>query len=219
MALHRRGGSATARLFVAAAALLSLAFRPCAAQSNASLFGAQGDSRVYVAKPAAWNVYLPNFGRPKLSYSTPLDRESYNLQPSFYGRVVMEPGANVTRSLGCEPLAAAAPPGGGVALLLERGRCRFSVKVANVFRAGYAAALVANTVPGADQVPDMEAGTDLDEKVDIPAWALSLEDGIDLRSWLASDHSIRVEIADVPRRDHLGLFQEDSDGLRLYSVV
>mmetsp|Transcript_78786 Transcript_78786/g.255263 ORF Transcript_78786/g.255263 Transcript_78786/m.255263 type:complete len:203 (-) Transcript_78786:214-822(-) len=197
-----------------------LAALPCAlAHSNLRLSGAQGLSQTYQARPAAWNAWLPNFGKPKLSYTTPLDRESHNLQPSFYGRLVMDPGsANGTRSLGCDPLVAA-PRFEATALLVERGLCRFRDKALNAYRAGYAAVVVANTLPGMDKVPDMTAAPADDREVEVPAWAVSSEAGVQLRAWLELDHSIRLEIEDVPRRPQLGAFQEDAYGLRLVAAT
>jgi len=190
--------------------------RPAEAVSNLNFKGAQGVSKTYLGKPAAWNSYLPNFGKPKLSMSIPLDRESYNVQPSFHGRVVIDPAANGTRSLGCEPFAVAAPPGEAVALLLERGLCRFREKASNAYRAGYKGVVVANTVWGAARIPDMDASPDKNNVVEVPSWALSKEDGADLRAWLETDHSIMLEVMDVPRTDQLGYFQEDAQGLRRY---
>mmetsp|Transcript_84017 Transcript_84017/g.211814 ORF Transcript_84017/g.211814 Transcript_84017/m.211814 type:complete len:230 (-) Transcript_84017:16-705(-) len=183
------------------------------------LLGAQGASRTFQGKPAIWNVYLPNFGKPKLSSLAPLDRESWNVQPSFYGRVVMDPAVSAgNRSLGCEPLTPA-PPQEAVAVLVERGLCRFREKALRAFQAGYKAVLVANTMPGYATVPDMVAEPDLDKDVEVPGWALSKEDGEELRAWLEFDHSIRLEVEDVPRWPKFGYHQEDQFGTRVvYSM-
>mmetsp|Transcript_1816 Transcript_1816/g.3718 ORF Transcript_1816/g.3718 Transcript_1816/m.3718 type:complete len:213 (-) Transcript_1816:154-792(-) len=181
--------------------------------------GAQGLSRTYVGKPAVWNAFLPNFGKPKLSYTTPMDRESYNLQPSFRGRVVINPADfNRSRSFGCEPLAAA-PPHEAVAVLVDRGLCGFREKALNAWRAGYAALLLANSVPGAGRVPDMSAAPSADSEVELPGWSLSKTDGEALRTWLAVEHSLRLKVEDDPRRPALGVFQEDQYGLRVVLSV
>jgi len=181
--------------------------------------GAQGQSQTYSGKPAAWNAALPNFGKPKLSYSTPLDRESCNQQPLFSGRIVMERGLNAShgsRSLGCTPLPAA-PQVEATAILLERGLCSFRIKAQNAFQAGHTAVIVANSVPGLSLIPDMTAGSlDLNAKVEVPGWALSKADGEALRSWMATDNSIRLTVVDDPRWRELGYWQSDSNGLREY---
>ncbi|CAE7023619.1 AAE3 [Symbiodinium sp. KB8] len=148
--------------------------------------------RSFAAIPAGWNVFLPNFGLPKLSRRAPLDREASNVQPSFYGRVVMEPGStNETRSLACGELAAT-PQVESLALLVERGLCTFRQKV-----------------------PDMTAGSEVDDRaVEIPAWSIDLSDGQALRNWILGDARLVIQVSDSPRRPNIGPFQEDVFGLR-----
>eukprot|EP00747_Dinoflagellata_sp_TGD_P166286 gnl/TRDRNA2_/TRDRNA2_188849_c0_seq1.p1 gnl/TRDRNA2_/TRDRNA2_188849_c0~~gnl/TRDRNA2_/TRDRNA2_188849_c0_seq1.p1 ORF type:complete len:219 (+),score=20.85 gnl/TRDRNA2_/TRDRNA2_188849_c0_seq1:69-725(+) len=181
--------------------------------TNLTFYGAQGENRIYLGKPAVWNVHLPNFGKIKLSHTTPLDRESYNIHPSFHGRVVLDPRAEYAgnRTLACDPLLAA-PPHESVAVLVERGLCGFRQKATHAFNAGFAAMLVSNSIRRG--VPDMVAAPDADEQVEIPAWALPRDAGDELRTWLASDHSIVLEIADIPRWTQLGPFQGDEFGER-----
>ncbi|CAE7239293.1 unnamed protein product [Symbiodinium sp. CCMP2592] len=169
----------------------------------------------FVAIPAGWNVFLPNFGLPKLSHRAPLDREASNVQPSFYGRVVMEPGStNETRSLACGELAAT-PQVESLALLVERGLCTFRHKATNAFNAGYKALLVSNTILGLAKVPDMTAGSEVDDRaVEIPAWSIDLSDGQALRNWILADARLVIQVSDSPRRPNLGPFQEDVFGLR-----
>mmetsp|Transcript_19607 Transcript_19607/g.52020 ORF Transcript_19607/g.52020 Transcript_19607/m.52020 type:complete len:210 (+) Transcript_19607:85-714(+) len=202
------GGAPTRCLLVAAALLLP---PRAAAHSQLQLLGSQGQSHTFVGKPAVWNAWLPNFGRPKLSASTPLDRESYNLNPSFYGRVFM--ADNVTRSLACEPMASTVRVE-AMALLVERGLCSFREKARNAYKAGFTALIVANTVGDFSKVPDMTAAPESDNDVEVPAWSVSTADGAELRDWLQSDHSIRLEVIDNPRRTPLGVFQADAYGLR-----
>ncbi|CAE7519304.1 unnamed protein product [Symbiodinium pilosum] len=176
-----------------------------------------GDQQVqtFSAIPASWNVFLPNFGLPKLSSRAPLDREADNVQPAFYGRVVMEPGAtNETRSLGCAELAAT-PQVESLALLVERGLCTFREKATNAFNAGYKALVVSNTISGLAKVPDMTAGSATEDRdVEIPAWSLDLAAGQVLRDWIFTDARLVMQVKDLPRRPRLGPFQEDTFGLR-----
>ncbi|CAJ1425748.1 unnamed protein product, partial [Effrenium voratum] len=167
-------------------------------------------SQSFSAIPAVWNAYLPNFGRPKLSNKALLDRESYNIQPSFNGRMVMEPGAyNGTRSLGCSELPAT-PQVEGLALFVERGLCSFREKATNAFNAGFKALVVANSVPGLSKVPDMSSpgGKEEDQRVELPA----------LRNWLLTAPKLTIQVIDSPRRPYLGAFQDDGFGVRLVQV-
>eukprot|EP00444_Apocalathium_aciculiferum_P000825 CAMPEP_0183411056 /NCGR_PEP_ID=MMETSP0370-20130417/20034_1 /TAXON_ID=268820 /ORGANISM="Peridinium aciculiferum, Strain PAER-2" /LENGTH=231 /DNA_ID=CAMNT_0025593977 /DNA_START=14 /DNA_END=709 /DNA_ORIENTATION=+ len=193
---------------------------PCAASgtyvADLRLHGAQGISRTYQGKPAIWNSFLPNFGKPKLSYQVPNDRESYNVQPSFYGRVIIDPWNTAgNRSLACVPLGSA-PPQEAVAVLVERGLCSFRQKALMAYQAGYSAVIVANTMPGYGNVPDMTAEPEFaNANMEVPAWALTQADGQELRLWLVSDNSIRLEVEDVPRWPAFGYNQEDVFGLRV----
>lgn len=211
------------RLFATVVFVLGVGPDSATAQSSVNLTGSKGDTQDFEGTPALWNAYLPNFGRPKLSQSTPLDRESCNVQPSFVGRVVLgEPvighgqvGHLLNRTLGCTPLYAA-PVLANVAVLLDRGSCSFREKARNVYKAGYKAFFLVNTVPGKANVPDMQAKPTPETDIEVPAWAFSQEDGDALRSWLAQDQSIRVSVIDDPRRVALGLYQEDGHGFRKY---
>jgi hypothetical protein len=192
------------------------------ATSDLNFFGSQGNVTILQGTPAVWNVYLPNFGRPKLSHLAPLDRESYNIQPSFDGRLI--PGVdaasdfnlsvvNSSKAYGCG-LLAAAPPLEAVAVLLERGLCSFRQKAMSAHNAGFKAILVVSTQRNSSLVPDMTAAPSSNEAVEVPAWAVSRTDGETLRDWLASDHSIRLEVQDIPRRPNAGPFAQDAYGIR-----
>ncbi|CAE8621864.1 unnamed protein product [Polarella glacialis] len=146
-------------------AVLIAALWQLALPSTLSFTGSQGASASYTGRPAAWNAYLPNFGNPKLSYTTPLDRESYKVQPQFYGRVVLDPGSvGDPRSLGCAPMPATVKVE-ALAVLLERGLCSFREKALNAFNAGYSAVLISNTLEGDAKVPDMTSGTESQDRL------------------------------------------------------
>mmetsp|Transcript_19292 Transcript_19292/g.36169 ORF Transcript_19292/g.36169 Transcript_19292/m.36169 type:complete len:211 (-) Transcript_19292:56-688(-) len=187
------------------------------AHSNLYVIGEQpAQTQTLVAIPASWNVYLPNFGQPKLSRKAPLDREAVNVQPAFSGRIVLEPGAtNQTRSLGCEQTAST-PQVESLALLVERGLCTFREKADYAFRAGYKALIVSNSISGLSKVPDMTApGGELeDRQIDIPAWSVELGDGQAIRDWLFAGANLEIQVVDSPRRPRLGPFQTDAFGLR-----
>eukprot|EP00746_Dinoflagellata_sp_MGD_P078187 gnl/MRDRNA2_/MRDRNA2_31285_c0_seq1.p1 gnl/MRDRNA2_/MRDRNA2_31285_c0~~gnl/MRDRNA2_/MRDRNA2_31285_c0_seq1.p1 ORF type:complete len:210 (+),score=41.21 gnl/MRDRNA2_/MRDRNA2_31285_c0_seq1:68-697(+) len=180
-----------------------------------NLIGAQGVVKTVPAKPAAWNMRLPNFGKPLLSDTTPLDQESCNVTSGFNGRLVKAAGD----TLGCGAVLSA-PPRGDLAVLVERGRCTFKEKTWNAFQGGYKALIVSNLapLPSAENLPDMETTPGVDKEVQIPAWIVTREDGDALRSWLLTDHSIQLQVYDSNPRPQLGTLQADNFGLRSYQT-
>lgn len=180
-----------------------------------NLIGAQGDIKRVPAKPAAWNIKLPNFGKPLLSDTTPLDQESCNVTSGFNGRLVKAAGD----ALACDAILSA-PPRGDLAVLVERGRCLFKEKTWNAFQGGYKAIIISNLapLPSAEDLPDMETTPGVDKAVQIPGWIVTKEDGAELRSWLMTDHSIQLQVDDQNPRPQLGTLQADNFGLRNYQT-
>lgn len=92
------------------------------------------------------------------------------------GEVALVDDGSAAPTLGCEPLVGF--PAGAVALV-DRGECRFTVKVSNAQQAGAVGVIVANNVPGA---PVTMGGAD--PTITIPAVMVSLDDGAVIRAGL-----------------------------------
>lgn len=81
----------------------------------------------------------------------------------------------------------------GLAAVIERGNCDFSLKVLNAQSAGAALAVIYNHVAGGDQVQDMGAGSQ-GARVAIPSVFLGRSNGLALRDW-AAQHPESAQLA------------------------
>lgn len=196
--------------------------------SDVYVFDKKGDSWTLNSTAAAWNYYLPNYGRPKLSVTVPLDRESYNLHPAFSGRLVL--GGGPAASFGCEDLLTA-PGGLDTAVFVRRGRCSFTAKMQYAFDAGYKAMILADSVPNIAPVdmtacpnrPELGSGLPCygpaseNYAAMVPGWAVAKDDG-DMLEGLLTQGVVTLHVMDDPRREPLGRHhQENRGGPRLYA--
>eukprot|EP00928_Gymnodinium_smaydae_P045360 TRINITY_DN30252_c0_g1_i1.p2 TRINITY_DN30252_c0_g1~~TRINITY_DN30252_c0_g1_i1.p2 ORF type:complete len:192 (-),score=18.74 TRINITY_DN30252_c0_g1_i1:107-682(-) len=108
-------------------------------------------------------------------------------------------------------------------LLVRRGGCAFSLKVAAAAAAGYCAVIVANFRAGAPhpyyglaELPDMTAEPPggSDESMPIPAWLISRAAGDILEAAAAAGGAVHVSVRDEPRKPALGNRQSDAFGIR-----
>jgi extracellular elastinolytic metalloproteinase len=96
---------------------------------------------------------------------------------------------------GCEALPKVAA---GTVILVDRGSCNFTVKAINVQRAGGAAMLVANNVPG----PAVPMGADhVSGRIKIPSLMVSQDDGATLRAGAPEATTLRLSPTPPPFLD------------------
>jgi subtilisin family serine protease len=108
------------------------------------------------------------------------------LAPGVVSDYLFKPAASVAPAnvLGCNPFAANAFQ--GVAAVIERGVCNFSLKVFNAQQAGATFVVVYNSTLGGEAVQGMGAG-DQAENVTISSIFVPRSMGLDMISWYAAN--------------------------------
>lgn len=94
----------------------------------------------------------------------------------------------------CSPLTNAARVAGRIALI-DRGGCRFTVKVANAQRAGAIAAIIANDRPGSINADGGNELSGIDPMIGIPSLGVDQATGNSFRSFLSSSPGTTLPIA------------------------
>jgi len=153
-------------------------------------------------QPGRMQMYLFT---PPGGYEVIQNEVIYSGQPAIFGPQLDTTGVTGPLALGddgvgtgtdgCEALPAVAA---GTVILVDRGTCNFTVKAINVQRAGGAAMLVANNVPG----PAVPMGADhVTGRIKIPSLMVSQDDGATLRAGAPAATTLRLSPTPPPFRD------------------
>jgi len=129
----------------------------------------------------------------------------YSGQPAIFGPALDTTGVTGPLALGddgvgtgtdgCEALPKVAA---GTVILVDRGTCNFTVKAVNVQRAGGAAMVVANNVPG----PAVPMGAvHVSGRIKIPSLMVSQDDGVALRAGAPAATTLRSSPTPPPYKD------------------
>eukprot|EP00928_Gymnodinium_smaydae_P045361 TRINITY_DN30252_c0_g1_i2.p2 TRINITY_DN30252_c0_g1~~TRINITY_DN30252_c0_g1_i2.p2 ORF type:complete len:241 (-),score=29.61 TRINITY_DN30252_c0_g1_i2:107-829(-) len=214
----------------------AVAVPPCGALGGCSFIhamAADGSLTVLEAAPARWNAWLPRPCPVGAGWRCPCPAPPpgpLELLASADGPLALAVpfgGAGLGLGWACEGDGGAVPPaprgGRGAVLLVRRGGCAFSLKVAAAAAAGYCAVIVANFRAGAPhpyyglaELPDMTAEPPggSDESMPIPAWLISRAAGDILEAAAAAGGAVHVSVRDEPRKPALGNRQSDAFGIR-----
>jgi hypothetical protein len=123
--------------------------------------------------------------------------QPWSAAPFFQSATLEYDTTNASTRLGCTNAAGASPWTGtplvGKIALIDRGTCAVSMKVHNAAKAGAVGAIIANNVTGGsgpyEQPPSFSFGGG-DAADDIPAYTVTLAEGIGLRSADGTDATI-----------------------------
>lgn len=153
-------------------------------------------------QPGRMQMYLFT---PPGGYEVIQNDVTYSGQPAVFGPQLDTTGVTGPLALGddgvgtgtdgCEALP---PVAAGTVILVDRGSCDFTLKAINVQRAGGAAMLVANNVPG----PAIPMGAaKLSGRIKIPSLMVSQDDGATLRAGAPAATTLRLSPTPPPFRD------------------